>query len=128
MSSESTKTSNGGCPPDDHPRRCQAKARGSQDRCKRWALVGSNYCQFHGGRRTHTVKKGLPYRYSKHLGPKLREAVDEFLAQPHHDQISLYEELAMLRLAATQAIRLAEPALVGNAKIKPATEIGRAHV
>lgn len=52
--------------------------------------------------------------YSKKLGPALRDKVEELLGSSHDEQISLYEELALMRIAASQAVKLAEPALTGN--------------
>jgi hypothetical protein len=39
-----------GRPPPDSPRRCRAKAKQSQERCKRWASPGRDLCIIHGGR------------------------------------------------------------------------------
>lgn len=115
------KTSTSGCPPPDHPRRCQAKSRRRQSRCQRWALKGSKYCQFHGGRRTESRGTNIPRIYSKYLGKTLKEELEAFLGQSHHQQVSVYEELAISRVAAAQALRLAEPVLTNDIKLKPET-------
>lgn len=47
--------------------------------------------------------------YSKHLGPKLSERVRELLDAPHDVQVSLYEELAVARASACEALKLAQP-------------------
>ena len=47
--------------------------------------------------------------YSKFLGPKLAERVEELLEQPHAEQVSLYNELAIARSAACEALKLASP-------------------
>ena len=47
--------------------------------------------------------------YSKHLGPKLSERVRELLDKPHDVQVSLYEELAVSRASACEALKLAQP-------------------
>lgn len=103
-----------GAPPDGHERQCQSKSRKTRRRCKRWALTGSNYCQFHGGRRAaslycRTGKRKLPNFYSKYLGPKLSERVRELLDAPHDEQVSLYQELALARSNACEALKLAQP-------------------
>ncbi len=95
----------------DHPRRCHAIAK-SRKRCGRWALVTSDYCEFHGGRRsTHskTGKRRLPSYYSKYLGPKLKDRIEELLNKPHDEQVALYEELALARATAAEALLLAAP-------------------
>jgi len=101
-----------GAPPDGHDRQCRARSRVTRERCKRWALVGSNYCQFHGGRRAQQLvqrKIKLPSFYSKYLGPKLSERVKELLSKPHNEQVALYEELAVARAGACEALKLAQP-------------------
>ena len=103
----------GGAPPEGDPRQCRANSQVTRVRCRRWALRTSNYCQFHGGRRTNiysrTGKRRLPVVYSKFLGPKLAERVEELLAQPHAEQVSLYNELAIARSSACEALKLASP-------------------
>ena len=83
-------------------------------RCKRWALRGSDFCQFHGGRRAlqvlnRTGKRKLPSFYGKVLGPKLRDRVEELLSKPHNEQVQLYEELAISRATAAEALLLSSP-------------------
>jgi hypothetical protein len=51
----------------------------------------------------------LPSFYSKYLGPKLSERVNEALNKPHDEQVALYEELAIARSTACEALRLASP-------------------
>lgn len=102
----------GGPPPDGHPRRCQAKNR-ARKQCARWALTTSNYCQFHGGRRATQIivspRFRVPSFYGKYLGPKLTERVRAALSKSHEEQITLYEELAVTRATACQALALAQP-------------------
>ena len=85
----------------------------------------SMYCQFHGGRRSLTKGiRQLPSFYSKYLGPKLSERLAELLARPHDEQVSLYEELAIARSTACEALRLAQPLFdpEQNARLKPETK------
>lgn len=113
--------SKGGGPPEGHERQCNAKSRVSQSRCRRWALKERKYCQFHGGRRRDARRNGLPTKYGKYLGDTLKKAVDDFLSEPHHEQVSVYEELAISRLAASQAIKLAQPVLEGRIELSAET-------
>jgi len=101
-------------PVEGHIRQCQARSSVTMRRCRRWALKHSNFCQFHGGRRAlaYRLKKGIynvPGYYSKYLGPKLSEQVKDALNRPHDEQVSLFEELAVSRGVATQALKLAQP-------------------
>lgn len=109
-----------GCPPADHKNRCQGKKRRTRNRCKRWALKGSKYCQFHGGRQK-VAKKIMRKRYAKFLGQTLRDKINELSTDPHFDQVNLYDEIAIARLGAIQALKLAEPALLGTHDLKPET-------
>jgi len=108
-----------GAPPNGHERQCRARSRVTRERCKRWALRTSNYCQFHGGRRStqilnRTGRFRLPGFYSKYLGPKLSERVKDLLNRPHDEQVALYEELAIARAAACEAIKLSQPLFEGG--------------
>lgn len=111
-----------GPPPDGHERQCRATSRVSRQRCRKWALKGSNYCQFHGGRRKIATRKGMPSYYSKHLGPTLKAAMTELLEQPHDEMVQLYEELALARVQASQAVALAAPCFEPGTEIKAETK------
>ena len=98
-------------PPEGHPRQCQARSHVTGKRCRLWALRGRRTCKFHGGR-----TGGVAYRrrklagfYSKYLGPRLSERVADMLVKTHDEQVSLYEELAVARAAACEALALAQP-------------------
>ena len=110
-----------GAPPEGHERQCHSKSKVTRKRCRRWALVTSNYCQFHGGRRAsqaYSKKRGynLPSFYSKYLGPKLKTRIEELMARPHTEQITLFEELAISRSAACEALKLSQPLFDGRAE------------
>jgi len=101
-------------PPEGHRRQCKARSFATKNRCRRWALKYSDFCQFHGGRNSacYRFHKGiykLPGYYSKYLGPKLSERVQDALNQPHDEQVALYEELAISRANACEALKLAQP-------------------
>ena len=107
--------------PNDHPRRCQARSMHTRQQCNKWALKGSKYCQFHGGRNALARKGyGLTRFYTRELGPTLKQKLEELTDKPHHEQLTLYEELAIARVQAMQALKMAEPALEGK-DLKPET-------
>jgi len=71
-------------------------------------VKGSTLCPQHGGYRKLTaVKRGVSRFYSQALGPKLKERLESFLNQPNHTQLALYEEIAISRAAANEALKLA---------------------
>lgn len=96
-----------GAPPPDHPRRCHGKIRRKHKRCGKWALKGRNYCQFCGGRsgRYSRVIK-LPRFYAKELTGTLQEYVEASLGAAPHEQLNLFEELAIMRAAAAETVAL----------------------
>lgn len=103
----------GGKPPYDHERRCQATRRCGL-RCERWALKGSNYCQFHGGRRKGEGKywtQSVSRFYKRALTKGLEEALADHLEQKPSEQLSLLEELALMREAASGHVRVYSAAL-----------------
>jgi len=96
----------GGAPPEEH--RCQAKRKGGK-KCGKWALKGSRFCQLHGGRRRtgNVVHIGhLPVFYSSVLNATLTEAVQAATDGEPHEQLQVFEELALMRLAARDAVAL----------------------
>lgn len=52
--------------------------------------------------------------YSQWLGKRLKDKVTEFVGKPHDDAVSLYNELALARSVAADAIALYGAALDGN--------------
>ncbi len=95
----------------DNPRRCQS-LKINRDPCRRWALRGSNYCQFHGGRSGKRVRNHhLPTFYSSKLTRTLSAAVEECLDKSPHEQLNLFEELALMRVQAGDAVKLYGAAL-----------------
>lgn len=106
------KISNVAGPPDaDSPYRCQAHLSRTRRRCQRWALKGRKFCQFHGGRRALARRHVLSKYFLQNFGSTLREKILELSKAPHHEQVSLHEELALTRVAADQAVQLAGIAL-----------------
>jgi len=58
----------------------------------------------HGGRSGKGYRKIHLAKYSKYLGKTLREKFDEFMGESHHEMVSLYEELALVRTMASEAV------------------------
>lgn len=105
--------SQGGSAPDGHARRCQGRAKhGGQ--CGRWALRTRNYCAKHGGRLPLATKK-MPGFYSKHVGPKLRDKLEELAKQPDSERYSLTGETDAVRLTAIQAMKVFDKVCVDGA-------------
>jgi len=87
---------------------CKAK-RTDGERCRKYALRGSDYCQFHGGRRSSKkiVPLGdLPVFYGGVLNATLQQVVESELARSPHEQLNLFEELALVRIVARDAVKL----------------------
>lgn len=101
-----------GTPPEDHPRRCQHKAKGTGERCKKWALRDARFCRSHRGRYDQRLQRegesNVDPRmfYKRHLRQTMRDALQEALDQDPSEQIQLYEELALCRMSAGQAVAL----------------------
>lgn len=88
-----------GRPPEGHKRQCHAhpKNHGGR-RCRKWALTGSDYCQWHGGwRRKYDPIERLPVFYSGRLRGKLKQVIENTVSTPAEEQLSLLEELALMR-------------------------------
>jgi hypothetical protein len=84
-------------------------------------LIGSNQCAFHGGKTAlkHKVRiSELPKFYSSTLKSTLAEAIEVSLNAPVVEQLSLLEELALMRGFANQAIILADAAMAADVKAK----------
>jgi hypothetical protein len=54
--------------------------------------------------------------YSSVLGPKLSQRLLELVSRPHEEQVNLYEELALARSNAMEALQLAQPLYDERAK------------
>jgi len=97
----------------NHPRRCKANLK--QDRiCGNYALKGSSFCKFHGGRQAKTSnnavakqkKTKLPAIYGKFLSSTLHDALEEQLGIKPSEQLQVLEELALMRDFAGQTVAL----------------------
>ncbi|HTQ40769.1 MAG TPA: hypothetical protein VMJ32_17235 [Pirellulales bacterium] len=113
----------GGRAPDHY--RCQTILKRTGERCKWWRCRFSKYCYRHGGRRSRgrgrnnykptpiyngriSVLQGrkMPPIYRRYLKSTLSEAVRDLCAMPPHEQLQLFEELALMRDAAGQSVAL----------------------
>lgn len=88
--------------------RMSAKATGAQ--CRRAALAGERFCHKHlPPSRRHaadvTVAR-LPLFYRDKMSQSLFDAVQEQLNAPAEEQLSLHEELALMRSVAGDAVEL----------------------
>lgn len=100
----------GGRPPEGHPRQC-TKVRRNGKRCGKWANRGSDRCESHPRSKSRDQRIGvrtehLPRFYRDRLTRTLTEVVDSMLGEPAHEQVGLYEELALLRDVAGQVVQL----------------------
>lgn len=87
-------------------------ALGERRRCKLWALPGGNQrCYKHSVERRRQLRRRvrndhLPRFYSKFLTKTLSEAVEEQLDLAPTEQLRFFEELALMRDVAGQAVML----------------------
>jgi len=104
--------------PEGQKWRCQARIKkrgGSQ--CGYAREPGRLYCKFHNGRRSYLRFNGrrcfggFPTFYSKFLGPTLAKALTEVASEPLTKQTAIYDELALARATAQQAVKMAAIAL-----------------
>lgn len=59
--------------------------------------------------------------FSRHLGQALSDKIVELAESPFPDQVELFEELAVARVMAVEALKLAEPVLNGASDVKEST-------
>lgn len=100
----------GGSPgPENDAHRCVFIKRDGT-RCKKWAMKGTDRCNSkRHQRRGYQYKVGvkhLPKFYGRVMTQTLRERIDASLSATHDEQIELYEELAIMRESAAEAVRL----------------------
>lgn len=96
---------------DDPSKQCMRMRSRGRGQCKNWQMRGSKFCAKHGGRRyrkqfNSVNNSHLPRFYRKVLTPTLQEAVEQGIGLPPNEQLSFYEELALTRHSAEQAILL----------------------
>ena len=99
----------GGVLPVGHPRACGAPKHDGTT-CRKYALKGASRCEFHGGRMQQRAGRAdlymMPRFYAKRLMPTLLEAVNASLEAPTEEVINIYEELAVYRAHAGQAVEM----------------------
>lgn len=94
-----------GAPPDKY--QCKA-TRTNGKRCRKWRLKNASTCQWHGGRSgsLRTRIAVLPNFYKNVLSHTLQQAVEDALDCDVTEQVSLLQELALMRLTARDAVAL----------------------
>ncbi len=77
-------------------------------------MKGRKYCKNHGGRqpvgKTRRVRH-LPRLYKKYLSETLQVAVDSVMGDDPRESLNLFEELALMRLSAGNAIQMYSAAM-----------------
>lgn len=101
-----------------HHRRC-TWIRKDGSRCKNWGLVGAKNCKYHNGVQQQRASqkcnlRGIPVFYRKHITGALKEALEDQLGVDPDEQVSLYEELALMRITASQFVKLYDVAVGTN--------------
>ncbi len=105
-------------PPDCHPNRCQGKKRKHfpPQQCKKVALRGKYYCQFHSGRTKNTPNRSfdsIMSLYAKRASPELK-ALLESVKTP--ERRSLDDEIDLCRAMADRSVRIFEAACITQAE------------
>lgn len=81
----------------NHPRQCTARRKRSQERCRAYAVRGTDKCRCHGG--MTPVKHGL---YSKYSQTRLADKIDQLKDDPElvdiRQHVALLTALLMERL------------------------------
>lgn len=93
-----------GCPKEDRFRCAAYPKHKNGERCKLWRMRGSKYCNFHGGRRRKRVNNSVTNFYSHKLSDTLNAAIQKQLDAPASEQLSLLQELALMRQSALTAV------------------------
>lgn len=106
--SPSTWNSSNNLPPEGHPRRCKQRSRMTGNQCRLWAERGQRFCRSHRKATGINTVKGsyVSTIYRRHLRRTVQEALDAALQEDPSEQIKLYEELALMRMSAAQAVKL----------------------
>lgn len=100
-------------PPPSDGKKCRAQRKDGGD-CDAYALPGSDFCHFHDKCRV----KG-PGFYLSRVSENIAARLEEILSTPVKQQLQLYEEIAVARLAALQAVKAATPFLEGDPRVTP---------
>ena len=85
--------------PGDEPRRCCAKSKTTQERCRQPIVPGRRVCRYHGG--NSPGGKVIHGRYAKGLG-RFRDAYQDALHDP--SLLDLRESLALLDITVQKAV------------------------
>lgn len=81
-------------------------------RCRKWRLKGYDYCEFHkkGGLTVQGRVRKLPPLYRYKLRESLQDKMIELMGEDPREALNLFEELALMRIAAGQAVTLFDKA------------------
>ena len=90
--------------------------------CARWALIGSEYCNWHGGRfKNRGIDKGHQKKdmgyYSRNVSLTLREKLEELERMSPEERFSLAEEIDLARTMASKALQLYDLAFHGETEV-----------
>lgn len=78
--------------------RCNAYSRTAGRRCSNSAVEGERNCKYHCGKKAlRNTLKEASVKYQAHLGRRLSDLVNEGLACPHGEIVSLVDELHLMR-------------------------------
>lgn len=96
----------------------QCKANRTRDgkRCQKWRLKNATTCEFHGGRQgqKRTRLNDMKEFYRNQLSATLMETVEAALEEDASEQVSLFTELALMRLTAQESVKLFSAAQASN--------------
>lgn len=109
-------------PPPQHPNRCQGKKRKHfpAQQCKKVALRGKYFCQFHMGRMANSPTRtfdNVMSIYSKKASPQLKELLEQVKTA---ERRSLDDEIDMARAMTDRSVRIFEAACITKADSTPA--------
>lgn len=97
-------------PDKENPRRCRGRNRYGVH-CKNWALKGSVYCKFHGGRLNTGKRKVMGGIYSKVASESLKERLTR-LADLGEERKSLAEEVDLARVMCERSVSVYDKVVV----------------
>jgi len=94
-------------------------------RCRKWKIKGERFCQIHGkglGYKHRKEVRDLPRLFKYTLGETLRDKVSQVMGEDPREALNLFEELALMRVSAGEAVKLYEGALKLDEKTDTVTK------
>lgn len=106
-----------GKPPDCHPNRCQGKKRKHfpPQQCKKVALRGKYFCQFHAGRTPNSPNRSFDAVmsiYAKNASPRLKELLEQVKTP---ERRSLDDEIDLARAMVDRSLKIFEVTCITQA-------------